>query len=97
MHRLNYAFFAAVMSHGLILGYGLRSETFLKVWFALDAAVVTAGLAYRVSSPGEGTGERGTDDSSGGHRVPVYFEAQPGIVVYVRDGRRSDRYQRKDD
>jgi hypothetical protein len=50
VHRLNYAIFAAVMTHGLILGYDLRNETFLKVWFGLYAAVVAAGLAYRVST-----------------------------------------------
>ena len=48
IHRLNYLIFAAVMVHGLVLGYDLRNEVFLKSWFAIYAAVVLAGLSYRV-------------------------------------------------
>ena len=48
VHRLNYVIFAAVMTHGLLLGYDLRNEVFLKAWFALYAAVVVVGFAHRV-------------------------------------------------
>jgi len=50
VHRLNYAIFAAVLAHGLILGYDLRSGLFLKVCFAVYAAAVAAGLFYRVAA-----------------------------------------------
>lgn len=49
VHRVNYLVFAAVLTHGLLLGYDLRNEVFLKAWFALYAAVVFAGFAYRVT------------------------------------------------
>jgi len=49
IHRLNYLIFAAVLVHGLILGYDLRNEMFLKVWFALYAAVVAVGFVYRMT------------------------------------------------
>lgn len=49
IHRLNYVIFAAVLAHGLILGYDLRSGVFLKVCFSVYAAVVAAGLLYRLA------------------------------------------------
>ena len=48
IHRLNYLVFAAVLGHGLILGYDLKSEVLLKVLFISYAAVVAAGLIYRI-------------------------------------------------
>jgi DMSO/TMAO reductase YedYZ heme-binding membrane subunit len=50
VHRLNYVIFAAVLAHGLILGYDLRSGLFLKVCFAVYAVAVAAGLFYRVAA-----------------------------------------------
>ncbi len=50
IHRLNYLIFAAVLVHGLTLGYDLRNDVFLKVWFALYAAVVVVGFVYRAIS-----------------------------------------------
>lgn len=49
IHRLNYLIFAATLVHGLALGYDLGSSLFLKGCFAVYAAVVAAGLAYRLS------------------------------------------------
>lgn len=49
VHRLNYAVFAAVLTHGLILGYDLRSGLHLRICFAVYAAVVAAGLVYRLA------------------------------------------------
>jgi hypothetical protein len=48
IHRLNYFIFAAVLVHGLTLGYDLRNEVFLKVWFAFCAAVVAVGFVCRM-------------------------------------------------
>jgi DMSO/TMAO reductase YedYZ heme-binding membrane subunit len=48
IHRLNYVIFVAVLVHGLILGYDLRGQLFLKVCFAIYAAVVICGLGYRL-------------------------------------------------
>jgi len=50
VHRLNYLIFAAVLVHGLTLGYDLRNDVFLKVWFALYAAVVVVGFVYRATA-----------------------------------------------
>jgi DMSO/TMAO reductase YedYZ heme-binding membrane subunit len=50
IHRLNYLIFAAVLVHGLILGYDLRGEIFLKVCFGIYAGIVAAGLVYRLST-----------------------------------------------
>ncbi len=48
VHRLNYMVFVAVLTHGLLLGYDLDVSVLLKVWFALYAAVVVVGFAYRI-------------------------------------------------
>jgi DMSO/TMAO reductase YedYZ heme-binding membrane subunit len=48
IHRLNYLLFAAILVHGLFLGYDLRNGLFLEICFAVYAAVVGAGLAYRL-------------------------------------------------
>jgi len=50
IHRLNYAVFAAVLFHGLALGYDLKSEVLLKVLFIAYAAVAAAGLVYRLAT-----------------------------------------------
>jgi DMSO/TMAO reductase YedYZ heme-binding membrane subunit len=50
IHRLNYLVFAAVLVHGLILGYDLRNEASLEVLFIVYAAVVAAGLVYRLAT-----------------------------------------------
>ena len=50
IHRLNYLVFASVLVHGLILGYDLVNEVLLKVLFIFYAAVVAAGLGYRIAS-----------------------------------------------
>ena len=50
IHRLNYLIFAAVLVHGLILGYDLKNEFFLKVCFVIYAVVVAAGLVYRITT-----------------------------------------------
>lgn len=55
IHRLNYAIFIAVLIHGLFIGYDLRSEVFLKVWFGLYAAVAVIGLMYRTRKQGRPT------------------------------------------
>lgn len=49
IHRLNYLIFAAIFIHALILGYDLGNEVWLKALFSLYAAVVAAGLAYRLT------------------------------------------------
>ena len=48
VHRLNYLFFAAVMVHGLTLGYDLRHQVLAKAWLGLLGAVVVVGFAYRI-------------------------------------------------
>ena len=48
VHRVNYLVFAAVLAHGLTVGFDLRQEVLLKVCFGVYAAVVAAGLVYRV-------------------------------------------------
>ncbi len=53
IHRLNYLIFVAILIHGLFIGYDLRSDIFLKVWFALYAAVTVAGYVFRtLRAPG---------------------------------------------
>jgi DMSO/TMAO reductase YedYZ heme-binding membrane subunit len=59
IHRLNYLVFAAVLAHGLILGYDLKSEVLLKVLFIFYAAVVAVGLVYRARTWLTGDGKRG--------------------------------------
>jgi len=49
VHRLNYLVFAVVLIHGLLLGYDLGNDLFLKTCFGVYAAVVLAGCAYRVA------------------------------------------------
>jgi DMSO/TMAO reductase YedYZ heme-binding membrane subunit len=49
IHRLNYLIFAAVFIHALVLGYDLSNEVWLKALFSFYAAVVAAGLAYRLA------------------------------------------------
>lgn len=58
VHRLNYVVFAAVLVHGLTLGYDLTTQVFPKVWLGLYAAVVFAGLVYRVTGLKVGRGRR---------------------------------------
>jgi DMSO/TMAO reductase YedYZ heme-binding membrane subunit len=48
IHRLNYLIFAAVFVHGLVLGYDLKSDLFLRICFSVYAAVVAAGLVFRL-------------------------------------------------
>jgi len=50
IHCLNYLVFAAVLVHGLILGYDLKGEVLLKVLFIVYAAVVASGLVYRLAA-----------------------------------------------
>jgi DMSO/TMAO reductase YedYZ heme-binding membrane subunit len=50
IHRLNYLVFAAVLVHGLILGYDLKGEVLLKVLFIVYAAIVASGLVYRLAA-----------------------------------------------
>ena len=52
IHRLNYAIFAAILAHGLILGTDLGSNTFLKVLAGIYAAVVLWGLVSRMVQSG---------------------------------------------
>ncbi len=49
VHRLNYFVFAAILVHGLLLGSDLSGGVWLRIWFAVYAAVVLAGLAYRLT------------------------------------------------
>jgi len=50
IHRLNYVIFAAVLVHGLVLGYDLKNEALLKALFIVYAVVAAAGLAYRMAT-----------------------------------------------
>ncbi|RJP33879.1 MAG: hypothetical protein C4536_03515 [Actinobacteria bacterium] len=50
IHRLNYLVFAAVLVHGLVLGYDVRSEVPLKILFIVYAGVVATGLVYRLAA-----------------------------------------------
>lgn len=50
IHRLNYAVFAAVLIHGFVLGYDLKSEALLKALFIVYAVVAAAGLGYRIAT-----------------------------------------------
>jgi hypothetical protein len=49
IHRVNYLLLAAILTHGMIVGYNLRTQVFLKVVFGVYGAVFLAGLAYRLS------------------------------------------------
>ena len=54
---MNYIIFAAVFIHALILGYDLGNEAWLKALLSFYAAVVAAGLIYRLApyfSPKDG-------------------------------------------
>lgn len=61
IHRLNYVVFAVILVHGLSLGADLRAHVLLVVCFGLYAAMVAAGLLYRVSKdlrlPGKSPGQ----------------------------------------
>ncbi len=50
IHRLNYLVFAAVLVHGLTLGFDLRSQVPLRVVFGIYAAIAAAGLVYRLTA-----------------------------------------------
>ncbi|MBN1632351.1 MAG: hypothetical protein JW990_21545 [Thermoleophilia bacterium] len=50
IHRVNYLLFAVILAHGLILGYDLGGETLLKICFGIYAAMVAAGLGYRIAA-----------------------------------------------
>jgi DMSO/TMAO reductase YedYZ heme-binding membrane subunit len=50
IHRVNYVIFAVVFVHGLINGYDLQSDVFLRIVFGIYAAGVGAGLVYRGGS-----------------------------------------------
>ena len=50
IHRLNYIIFAAVFIHSMILGYDIGNEVWLKALFSFYAAVVAAGLVYRLKT-----------------------------------------------
>jgi DMSO/TMAO reductase YedYZ heme-binding membrane subunit len=52
IHRLNYLVFAAILIHGFAVGYDFGAGSWLKIWFGAYAAVVAAGLAYRLTGPG---------------------------------------------
>ncbi len=65
IHRLNYLVFAAVLVHGLVLGYDLANEVLLKVMFIFYAAVVAAGLVYRVNALAKNRSSSTTKTASG--------------------------------
>lgn len=58
IHRLNYLVFAAILVHGLSLGFDLRSQLLLRVIFSIYAAVVVAGLVYRLAPPRQSSSVR---------------------------------------
>jgi len=48
IHRLNYGVFTLGFVHGALIGYDVPATLFLRVCFWVYAAVVVAGLAFRL-------------------------------------------------
>lgn len=70
IHRVNYLVFAAALAHGLILGYDLGQDVFLKVCFGVYAAAVAAGLAYRIVRGIQDRGKTGRTGKAHDTRQP---------------------------